>query len=130
MINTYIHVSFSFEGLHCWPEAPDTVEFLRTPHRHLFEGHAHIQVFHDDHELEYFLVKKTIDTLLLSAQFPYDLGTLSCEQMARAILEYLRVRYGNNRNMKVEILEDGENGSIVKYKGQPIPLDEQVRRDP
>jgi len=33
---TEIFVTFSFEGEHCYPDAPDEVSYLRNVHRHLF----------------------------------------------------------------------------------------------
>jgi hypothetical protein len=113
-MTTYIRVKFSFEGQHRWPEAPDEVAFLRNRHRHVFEGHAHIQVNHDDRELEYFMVQRRIHALVLD--WPDDLGRASCEEMAKDVLGYLAGLYGSDRNYKVEILEDGENGSVVKYR--------------
>ena len=34
--NRNIYVKFTKEGIHCYPDAPEDVEFLKNPHRHIF----------------------------------------------------------------------------------------------
>ena len=53
-----IWVTFQKEGIHKYPDAPEGVEFLKYPHRHMFKFRVAIQVFHDDRELEFILFKR------------------------------------------------------------------------
>jgi len=111
-VKNYIEVRYRFEGVHCWPDAPLAVNFLRQPHRHEFHVRARLAVTHDDRELEFILVKQHIKFFVLS-RYPMDLGTRSCEQMAAEIIKSLAEEYGANRYIEVEVSEDGENGAVV-----------------
>ena len=50
-----IWVTFQKEGIHKYPDAPDEVEFLRYPHRHIFKFKVQIDVEHDDRDIEFFI---------------------------------------------------------------------------
>ena len=39
-----IWVTFQKEGIHKYPDAPDEVDFLRYPHRHMFHFKVQIEV--------------------------------------------------------------------------------------
>lgn len=106
----FIEVRFQFEGLHCWPEAPPEVEFLRVPHRHTFHVRARMDVSHDDRELEFIMVKRELSSFV--GHWGYNLGRTSCETMAESILSYI-VKYYGRAHVEVEVNEDGENGAIV-----------------
>lgn len=110
-----IFVTTSFPGQHRYEDAPDEVAFLRTPHRHTFHVRAELEVFHDDRELEFLLCQRAINTFILG-HFDFDLGTASCEQIAAQIAAFLIRSYGD-REVKVEVSEDGENGAIVEKGG-------------
>lgn len=98
-----------FEATHCWPGAPDGPEaHLRNEHRHEFHVEVRIEQSHDDRDIEYLALKRELHGLLPSG----PQGHLSCEMMARRLLEQLTELYGE-RAMRVEISEDGENGAIV-----------------
>lgn len=103
-----IFVRTQFEGIHKYRDAPDEVEFLKYPHRHMFGVYIEMDVYHDDRELEFILVKRFVNTLLTNT----DLQNLSCEQIGKAIKVSLIDEYGD-RNIKVVIDEDGENGAII-----------------
>ena len=103
----YIWVTTQFEGLHCWPEAPDEVAFLRNQHRHIFHVRLEIEVHNDDRDLEFLMVKKWLNGVI--EKYIADDGRLSCEQIAKEILEAGRQAYPN-RNMLCEVSEDKENG--------------------
>lgn len=111
---TCIHVTFAWEGVHRWPDADPEgpFAFLANPHRHVFQGDAWIQVYHDDRELEFLAVKLEINRLLPNYQ---DMGSTSCEQMAKMVAECLLNKYGWNREVTVEVSEDGENGALVEW---------------
>jgi hypothetical protein len=74
----FIEVTWQFEGLHCWPSAPDEVAFLRSPHRHIFHCRARLEVFHQDREVEFILLKRNLEsrTLEWTHHFQQILGAL------------------------------------------------------
>mgnify|MGYP001066824433 CR=1 FL=1 len=113
MRKTYIKVSFQKEGIHKYPAAKDLpgVEFLQYPHRHMFHFYVTMEVFHDDRDVEFILLKRELESL-------YSEGTLqldykSCEMICNDIMDYLHAEYPN-RGLQVEVYEDNENGGIVK----------------
>lgn len=109
-MRTRIFVTTRFEGIHCWPDAPDEVAFLRSPHRHEFHVRLEIEVYHAEREVEFIIEKRALDAWLRSADFD---TSASCETMACAIFEWARSRHPVERCIKVEVSEDGENGAIV-----------------
>lgn len=110
MTRALIQVRTSFEGYHCWPEAPEEVAFLRSEHRHVFGITAKISVFNYERELEFIMVQHRIEEFLHSVNFP---KSASCESMAYAIASHLKELYGFHRYVEVLVDEDGENGSII-----------------
>lgn len=109
---TTIVVKNKFEDVHCWPEAPEEVVYLRYPHRHQFYVETEIEVGHDDRELEFIMVQHRIDDFLRNvANFPIR---TSCEQMARAVGEFVLNTYGR-RSVVVTVKEDNENGARVYF---------------
>lgn len=113
-----IFITTSFEGVHCYPSAPEGVEFLRTPHRHMFGVRVEVEVYHDDRELEFILLKRKVNSWFKARQTNYvwQMGPMSCEQVARELIEFLKgdLVKGNERYYKVTIDEDGENGATVE----------------
>lgn len=104
-----IEVTWQFEGQHCWPSAPEEVAFLRNLHRHIFHCRVQLEVYHEDREVEFILLKRemesrTLDWLCNESD--------SCEHMATRILDYLQKRYPYRR-AKVWVSEDGENAAII-----------------
>ena len=109
-MSTHVIVRGQYEGMHCYPTAPDDVSFLRQMHRHMFNYEAEIEVFHNDRELEFILVKHEIDDFVCNQNWP---ETVSCEQMAEAIGQCLQTKYGFHRFMSVSVFEDNENGAKI-----------------
>jgi hypothetical protein len=112
-MNKSIWVTFQREGIHCYPDAPEGVEFLKHPHRHIFHFRVEVEVFHDDRDIEFILFKRELEAL-------FDDGTLmldykSCEMLAEEILVYVTTHYGG-RCVIVDVSEDQENGSTVRYE--------------
>lgn len=109
-----IFVTTSFVAQHRWPAAPMEVAFLRDSHRHVFKVRAELEVEHDDRDLEFIMVKRALDSYL-APNSEQDLGTTSCEQIARDIADFLEGRYSlSSRVVLVEVSEDGENGAVYK----------------
>ena len=110
----FIWVTFQKEGIHKYPAAEDIpgVEFLAHPHRHMFHFRVELQVMHDDRDVEFILFKRELEAL-------YDKGTMqldykSCEMMARELAGYIRETYPN-RDLAIEVSEDGENGCRLNF---------------
>lgn len=114
---TQIYVTFQKEGIHKYPNAPEGVEFLRYPHRHIFHFRVDIDVFHNDRDIEFILFKRELEGL-------YENGTLeldykSCEMMADDLYNYISVTYPG-RDVTIQVSEDNENGAKVTYKSEHI----------
>lgn len=117
---TTIQVRTQFEGVHCYPGAPDEVAYLREPHRHIFGVCVEVEVFNEDRELEFIMVKHLINGwigALAVTNNCYNCSAMSCEKMAELILNYSKqwVKNSDKRYWKVTVDEDGENGASVEY---------------
>lgn len=113
-METSIYVTTDFEALHCWPNAPKEVEFLRHPHRHLFGVKLFVRVSHEDRDVEFFTLKKALEEIiLLLKESLLTTVTMSCEQMASFLL-WECVKRGRYSVKSVEVNEDGENGAIIE----------------
>jgi hypothetical protein len=105
-IDRSITVTTTFPALHCWPDAPEDVSFLRTPHRHLFHVTVSKKVSHGDRDIEFILYKGAIEAFLQKNWYDKNLGTASCEEMAEVLLALFKAD-------TVIVSEDDENGAIV-----------------
>lgn len=110
---TWAEVTFQFESIHCYPDAPVAVSFLRFPHRHVFHVVVCIEQFHDNRDVEYVGFKRWLVELVecqkQQGAFPLE---ASCEFMARSILNHVVAQYPK-RKVMVKVTEDKENGAIV-----------------
>lgn len=116
-VKKYIWVKFQKEGIHKYPAALEDpkladVSFLGYPHRHMFHFRVEVEVFHDDRDIEFILFKRELESL-------YDEKTLeldykSCEMISDDLYNYISNKYPN-REMWIEVSEDGENGSRCFY---------------
>lgn len=112
-----IWVTFFKEGIHKYPAALDDpklaeVSFLGYPHRHIFHFKVWIEVTHSNRDVEFILFKRELESL-------YDEKTLeldfkSCEMISDHLYEYIIGEYPD-REVWIEVSEDGENGSFSKY---------------
>jgi hypothetical protein len=117
-----IWVTFKKEGIHKYPAALEDpnlatgdeydVSFLGYPHRHIFHFKVWIDVFHNDRDIEFIQFKRWLEKL-------YSEGTLqldykSCEMMSDDLFETISERYPE-RSVWIEVSEDGENGSFIRY---------------
>lgn len=107
-----IGIRTQFEGIHCYPHAPDEVAYLRNPHRHIFHVLVTLEVFHDDREVEFIMFKHEINKLI-SEQFD-KLENKSCEMIADMLLTYTITKY-KSRSCKVTVSEDNENEATLTY---------------
>lgn len=116
-VKKYIWVTFQKEGIHKYPAALTDprlkdVEFLGYPHRHMFHFRVEIEVFHDDRDIEFILFKRELESLY--DQNVIHLDYKSCEMISDDLYNYISNKYPN-REMWIEVSEDGENGSRCYY---------------
>ena len=107
-----IIVRGQYEFIHRYIGAPQELMYLRNQHRHMFNYEVELEVFHDDRELEFIMVKHDIDDYLARRNENWEEKT-SCEQMAKCIGLYLQTKYGFERSMSVSVFGDNENGAKV-----------------
>lgn len=120
--NKMIWVTFRKEGIHKYPAALDSpelatgdeydVSFLGYPHRHIFHFRVWINVTHNDRDIEFIQFKRWLEKL-------YNEGTMSldyksCEMMSDELHAQIIAKYPG-REVWIEVSEDGENGSFIKY---------------
>ena len=123
-----IWVQFQKEGIHCYPAAATDpalctageydVSFLANPHRHIFHFRVSIDVFHNDRDIEFIQFKRWLENLYSSnnsnSSSVLALNYKSCEMIADDLYLQIAARYPN-RNVVIEVSEDGENGCSIKY---------------
>ena len=112
----FIYVTFRKEGIHMYPQAATDpalkdVSFLGVPHRHMFHFKIQIEVFHDDREIEFILFKRWTESLF---QDKIDANYKSCEMLSDDLAALVQYKYPN-RELVIDVSEDGENGSLTTY---------------
>ena len=117
-----IRVTFKKEGIHKYPAALDDpslatgdeydVSFLGYPHRHIFHFRVGITVTHNDRDIEFIQFKRWMEKLY--AEKTLELDYKSCEMMSDDLFEAIAERYPE-RSVHIEVSEDGENGSLIRY---------------
>jgi hypothetical protein len=117
-----IWVTFQKEGMHKYPAALTDpalatgdeydVSFLGYPHRHIFHFKVWISVTHDDRDIEFIQFKRWLLNLYKDAILSLDFK--SCEMMSQDLYDSISQKYPD-REVWIEVSEDGENGSFIKY---------------
>ena len=113
-IKTYVYCKTRFQGLHCWPEAPHSVDYLRNLHRHEF--HVMVKcIVTKDRGIEFITLKEKVDEYIpkLAKSWPVS---ISCEMMAKSIGDSFKYSADDYPVVSVEVSEDGENGAGVTYE--------------
>ena len=121
-LKSKIWVTFRREGIHKYPAALTDpklktgdeydVSFLGYPHRHMFHFRVAIEVFHDDRDIEFIQFKRWLENL-------YGKGTLeldykSCEMIGADLYQQINSKYPN-REVTIDVSEDGENGATMTW---------------
>lgn len=117
-----IWVTFTKEGVHCYPAAATDpqlatgdqydVSFLASPHRHIFHFRVAIDVFHDDRDIEFIQFKRWLVNLYVNSILQLDFK--SCEMISDDLYAQIASKYPN-RDVWIDVSEDGENGSYAEY---------------
>ena len=120
--NLKIWVTFTKEGIHCYPAAASDpqlntgdeydVSFLASPHRHIFHFRVSIGVLHTDRDIEFIQFKRWLESLYVGGTL--ELNYKSCEMIADDLYVQIAQKYPN-RDVHIEVSEDGENGCFVEY---------------
>ena len=119
----WIWVTFQKEGIHKYPAALTDpalatgdeydVSFLGYPHRHMFHFRVAIKVTHNDRDIEFIQFKRWLENLYKDNVIELDYK--SCEMMSDDLFDQIVAKYPD-RDIKIEISEDGENGALVEYE--------------
>ena len=119
-----IWVTFRKEGIHKYPAAATDpnlatgdeydVSFLANPHRHIFHFRVWLSVTHNDRDVEFIQFKRWLEKLYSSNEGVLSLDYKSCEMMSDDLYAQVSQRYPD-REVWIEVSEDGENGSFIKY---------------
>lgn len=109
-----IAVRARFVGFHAWPDAPPLRSYLASRHRHEFHVELRARVTHDDRQIEFHDLKDHLSESLPDRN--EELGAMSCEMIARRLLDRLDDRYGDAL-LWCEVWEDGEVGARVYGRG-------------
>jgi hypothetical protein len=122
--NKMIWVTFRKEGMHKYPAAATDpnlatgdeydVSFLANPHRHIFHFRVWLSVTHNDRDVEFIQFKRWLEKLYSSNEGVLSLDYKSCEMMSDDLYAQISQKYPD-REVWIEISEDGENGSFIKY---------------
>jgi frataxin-like iron-binding protein CyaY len=120
--NKMIWVTFRKEGIHKYPAAATDpslatgdeydVSFLANEHRHIFHFRVWIGVTHNDRDIEFIQFKRWLEKLYSDAILQLDYK--SCEMMSDDLHDVISKKYPD-REIWIEVSEDGENGSFIKY---------------
>mgnify|MGYP007029251346 FL=1 len=99
------------EGLHCWKDAPNHLDYLRNKHRHIFHVHCYWEVKHNDREIEIIETQKEVDNYFkkyYSNKYNMcDFENMSCEDICNELLGC----YKEKGLKQVLVLEDGQGGA-------------------
>jgi hypothetical protein len=122
--NKMIWVTFRKEGIHKYPAALTDaalatgdeydVSFLGHPHRHIFHFRVWISVQHNDRDIEFIQFKRWLEKLYSGDGATLKLDYKSCEMMSDELYDIISQKHPG-REVWIEVSEDGENGSFIKY---------------
>ena len=105
-----IWVTFSKEGIHCYPGVIDHPElkdqfYLQHPHRHIFHFKVSIEVFENDRDIEFINFKNWLEALYKAETL--QLNSRSCEMISDELYLEITKKYPH-RKIAIEVSEDGE----------------------
>jgi hypothetical protein len=99
------------EGFHCYPNAPQKVEFLSFNHRHTFTVKIGYRVTDSNREKEIFLCRDEVKEYLHEAYgMPCKFGAMSCEMIAEEVLQFGKT----DGIVWVEVWEESTGGARVE----------------
>jgi len=114
-----IWVRFERYGFHRYPDAPNAVDYLKHPHRHKFYFKVHIEVFHNDREIEFHMFLNWLLSLYDESNLQLDYK--SCEMMIDDLAAKIGEAYPN-RFFKIDVSEDNECGAVKEFAPRNLSL--------
>jgi hypothetical protein len=119
-----IWITFRKEGVHRYPAAATDpalctagdydVSFFFNFHPQIFHFRVSIDVFSNDRDIEFIQFKRWLESLYNNSNSILNLDYKSCEMIADDLYIQIAERYPN-RNVVIEVSEDGENGCSISY---------------
>lgn len=106
-----IWVKWEQPGIHCYPDAPEEVSYLRDRHRHLFKFTVGVTVEHNDRDVEFHMLLNWCKGLYAPSCLSLD--NKSCEMIAEELMSHVAKAFPG-RSYFVEVSEDGECGAILE----------------
>ena len=110
---SFVYATNQVEFIHRWKDAPEEVAYLRNLHRHIAHIKTQIEVFHEDREIEFIMLKHRVQNYIEKVVYE---DNCSCEKLADMLLCYLQDNYGKDRDIIITVSEDNENGVELVYR--------------
>ena len=120
---TFVHTQFVKEGYHCFPEAATDpkyatddemdVSHLGDRHFHYFYFKVHVQVNHDNRDIEFIQLRRWLESLYDNKSL--ELNNQSCEMIAEALRRKISQKYPDS-DIRIDVSEDNINGALVEYE--------------
>src|SRR5271154_4210242 len=82
----YVYCTTRFIGFHCWPDAPESVMYLRDLHRHEFHVKVIVKVNHNDRDVEFIGFKAVLEDFIDETKEKWS-KSISCEQICQLIID-------------------------------------------
>ena len=117
MIQRFVYVTLQKEFIHQYKDAPDEVSYLRFPHRHMAHIKVKVEVFNNDREIEFIMLKHKLE---LHLNYLTKTSNNSCETIATELFTFMQHEYSMSRDMEITVSEDGENGSTLVYRKKEV----------
>ena len=120
---TFVYCTFQKEGYHFFPGANVNplyatndkydVSHLAQKHMHYFNFKVWVEVTHDNRQIEFIQLRRWLENLYSDGIL--ELNHQSCEMMSDALFLKLTEKYPN-KEIRIDISEEGINGSYTEYK--------------
>lgn len=113
----YVIIREHVAGSHQWEDAPREVNYLRNEHRHTFIYEVKIRVEHGDRDVEFFMFKNKLNSVLKTMYPNIDgilrFGRRSCEMISEEVFNKIK-QMGFDNVQSVYFYEDGLDGGGVE----------------
>lgn len=111
-------VTFDRVGFHCYPNAPEEVDYLATRHRHKFFFKVTVPVEHNERDLEFHMFLTKITGWYDSSAL--ELNAKSCETIAEQLALKILGVYSKLHFCEVEVWEDQECGARIRIENKTV----------
>ncbi len=120
---TFVYCTFQKEGYHNFPAAATDAAFatrdeydvshLAHMHMHYFFFKVHVEVIHDDRNIEFIQLRRWLESLFSGGTL--ELNNKSCEMIAVDLYSEIAKKYPG-REVRIDVSEDNINGAYVAFK--------------